>query len=168
MMQSASSKWTSTGANNPCNSDSRGIGRRSTDGAIDSSYVTTQPCTFFNPATWNISVHLSWTNNFNDANVNKYPVLMATSNEGVSNMFLYSDIAAMETSAAPFQGRIWRFAQTWNDQTQNQCGLIGYASPSISRSGRFAIFPSNWRGQTGSNGVCTNGNRTDVFLLELT
>ncbi len=167
MMQSASPRWTSTGANGPCNSDSRGIARRGTDGSIDSSYATLGPCSFFDPSTWNISVHLSWTNNANDSNVNRYPVVMATTNEGVNNMFLWQDIAAMQTDAAMNQGKIWRFAQHWNDPYGSQCGFLSYSSPSVSRSGRYVLFPSNWRGKTGGNGVCTNGQRTDLFVFEL-
>ncbi len=167
MMQSSSPKWTSTGANGPCNSDSRGVGKRRTDSQIDSSYYNTQPCSIFNPATWNISVHLSWTNNTNDANVNNYPVLEVTTNEGVSNSFLWQDVAAVQTSAGIYQNTTWRFAQHWNDQYSQQCGFLMYASPAISRSGRFALFPSDWRGQTGSNGACTNGKRTDLFVFEL-
>jgi hypothetical protein len=167
MAQSAGAKWTPAGPNGPCNSDSRGVLKRSTDAAIDSSVMLTEPCTFFNPATWNISVHLSWLNNVNDANANNYPVFLATTNEGVSNSFLWSDIAAMEMSAPLNQGRMWRFAQHWNDQYTTQCNFITYSSPAISRDGKWAIFPSDWRGQTGSNGVCTNGKRTDLFLFEL-
>jgi hypothetical protein len=167
MTQSLSPKWTSTSNNSACNSDSRGVGLRNTDATIDSSFELTQPCSFFNQATWNVNVHLSWMNNANDANVNKYPVLLATTNEGVSNSFLWSDIAAQETSAGPYKGRLWRFAQTWNDQTSTQCGFLIYASPAVSRDGRFALFPSDWRGQTGSGGVCANGKRTDLFVFEM-
>jgi hypothetical protein len=167
MIESTSPKWTGTSNNSPCNSDSRGLGHRSTDAAIDSSFYITEPCSFFNSATWNINVHVSWMNNRNDGNVNKYPILLATSNEGVSNTLLWSDIAAMETGAAAYQGRLWRFAQTWNDQTSTQCSYLIYSSPAMSRNGKWALYPSDWRGQTGSNGVCTNGRRTDVFLFEL-
>jgi hypothetical protein len=167
MMQSVSPKWTATGASGPCNSDSRGVARRNTDATIDSSYSLTGPCSFFSQATWNVNVHLSWTNNVNDANANQYPVLLATTNEGVPNSFLWSDVAAMETTVPQYQGRLWRFAQTWNSQTSTQCGFLLYSSPSISRDGKWALFPSNWRGQTGSNGVCTNGQRTDLFVFEL-
>ena len=45
MVQSVSPRWTATGANGPCNSDSRGIGRRRTDGSIDSSYLRQPPAT---------------------------------------------------------------------------------------------------------------------------
>jgi hypothetical protein len=118
-------------------------------------------------ATWNVSVHLSWANNADGANANKYPVLMATTNEGVSNSFMWSDMVAMETAAPAYQGRLWRFAQTWNDKTSTQCGFLAYASPAISPNGKWAIFPSDWRGQTGSNGVCTDSRRTDLFIFEL-
>jgi len=167
MMQSDSPKWTPYGANSACNSDSRGIIHRSTDLATDSSLYQTGPCALYAPATSNVSVHLSWANNADGANVNRYPVLMATTNEGVSNWFMWSDIAAMETAAPAYQGRLWRFAQTWNDKTSTQCGFLGYASPSISPNGKWAIFPSDWRGQTGSNGVCMNKRRTDLFIFEL-
>jgi hypothetical protein len=167
MMQSVGPNWTPAGPHGPCNSDSRGIIRRNTDATIDSSLYATAPCLFFNQATWNVNVHLSWTNNANDSNANNYPVLVATQNEGVPNSFLWSDIAAMETSVQPYQGRMWRFAQTWNDQTSNQCSFLEYSSASISRDGKWAVYPSNWRGQTGSNGVCANGKRTDLFVFEL-
>jgi hypothetical protein len=166
MMQSASPKWNAAGANGPCNSDARGIARRRTDAAIDSSFASMAPCRFFSPATWNIGVHLSWTNNLNDANANNYPIIMATSDEGVSNSFLWGEIAAMETGAAAYQARLWRFAQTWNDRATDQCGFLSYASPSVSRDGKWALFLSDWRGQTGT-GVCTNKRRTDMFLFEL-
>lgn len=168
MMQSTSAKWTGTnGPNGPCNSDSRGVAKRTTDSATDSSLIITEPCLFFNPATWSVSVHLSWTNNSNSANANNPPVMMATSNEGVSNSFLWSDIAGVESATPQFQGRLWRFAQHWNDKATAQCGFMSYSSPSISRDGRYALYPSDWRGQTGSNGNCTNKRRTDVFVFEL-
>ncbi len=168
MMQSSSPKWTPTGANGPCNSDSRGIGHRPTGPAIDAYYYNTQPCSDFSPSTWNISVHLSWTNNYNDAHVNNYPVLLATTDEGGGGgMFLSGDIAAVETSAPAYQARTWRFARHWNDPYTQQCGFMMYSSPAISRSGKFALFPSDWQGQTGTGGVCTSGKRTDVFLFEL-
>jgi hypothetical protein len=166
MVQSSSPKWTSTGANGPCNSDSRGIGRRRTDGAIDSSYISTAPCRFFSPATWNVSVHLSWTNNQSGANANNYPIVMATANEGVSNSFMWGELAAMEMGTAAYQARLWRFAQTWNDRSTDQCGFLAYASPSVSRDGKWALFLSDWRGQTGT-GTCTNKRRTDMFVFEL-
>ncbi|HVX65081.1 MAG TPA: hypothetical protein VHA11_00690 [Bryobacteraceae bacterium] len=166
MVQSASPKWTSAGAVGPCNSDSRGIGRRRTDGAIDSSYVSSAPCRFFSPATWNVSVHLSWTNNRNDTNVNKYPIVLATSNEGVTNSFMWNEIAAMEMGTDPYKARLWRFAQTWNDRSNEQCGFLAYASPSVSRDGKWALFLSDWKGQTGT-GACRNGRRTDIFVFEL-
>jgi hypothetical protein len=167
MMQSSSPRWTATGADGPCNSDSRGIAHRNTDITADSSLYQTGPCAFYRPSTWNISVHLSWLNNAAGANANRYPVLMATTDEGVPNMFMSGDIAAMETSAPPYQGRYWRFAQTWNDRTSTQCGFLAYSSPSVSPDGKWAVFPSDWRGQTGSNGVCTNKRRTDLFIFEL-
>ena len=167
MMQSATPKWTATGADSPCNSDSRGIGRRMTDATVDSSYTTLSPCAFFNPATWAVNVHLSWANNANDANVNRYPVLLATISGSGSRTFLGNEIAAMETSVPANQGRLWRFAQTWNDGTGEQCAFLEYSSPAISPDGRWAIYPSNWRGQTGDDGVCKHGARTDVFVFEL-
>jgi hypothetical protein len=167
MMQSASPKWTPAGNEGPCNSDSRGIARRNTDSTVDSSYALTGPCSFFNPATWAVNVHLSWTNNRDDDRVNQYPVLLSTISGAGSGLFLANDIAAMETSAPAYQGRLWRFAQTWNDPVKSQCGFLEYSSPSISPDGRWAIFPSDWRGQTGSGGVCAQGNRTDVFVFEL-
>jgi hypothetical protein len=167
MAQSVSPKWTSTGTNGACNFDSRGVAKRNTDSLIDSSFAEMGSCNFYTPSTYNINVHLSWANNKNDANANNYPVLVATTNEGISNSFLWSDIAAMEMSQSQYQGRMWRFAQTWNDQTSKQCGFLLYSSPAISRDGKWALFPSNWRGQTGSNGVCTNGKRTDLFVFEL-
>ena len=113
-----------------------------------------------------MSVHLSWTNNHNDSYSNKYPVIIGSTNEGVSNSFLWGDIAAMETGAPIRQGKLWRFAQTWNDRAIAQCGFVSYASPSVSRDGKWALFLSDWRGQTGS-GICTNGRRTDMFVFEL-
>lgn len=167
MAQSASTRWTRTGADGACSSDGRGVLRRNTDAEADSSIVQTVPCKSFSPATWSIGVHLSWLNNLNDENANNYPVLLATTNSGVANSFLWSDIAAIEIGAQAYQGRLWRFAQTWNDQISTQCSFLGYSSPSISRDGKWALFPSNWRGQTGSNGICANGKRTDLFLFEL-
>jgi len=167
MIQSTTPRWTAFGADSPCNSDSRGLVRRNTDATVDSSVSQTGSCGFYNPATWSINVHLSWLNNVNNLNANKFPVLVATTNEGVPNMFLSSDIAAMETAAPPYQGRMWRFAQTWNTPTADQCAFLLYTSPSISPDGRWAVFPSNWQGQTGSNGVCNNGQRTDLFVFEL-
>ncbi len=166
MMQSASPRWTSTGADGPCNSDSRGVGRRRTDSGVDTSYASLAPCRFFDPATWNVSVHLSWTNNANDANANKYPVIMGTTNEGVPDSFLWGEIAAMETGTSPYQARLWRFAQTWNDRAPEQCDFVSYSSPSVSRDGKWALFVSDWRGKTGK-GVCTKGKRTDMFIFEL-
>ncbi|HEX8986294.1 MAG TPA: hypothetical protein VF767_12695, partial [Bryobacteraceae bacterium] len=166
MVQSASPKWTATSANGPCNSDSRGIGRRNTDSTIDSSFVPVAPCGLFVKNTWNISVHLSWTNNRDDENRNKYPVILGTTNEGVSNSFLWSDIAAMETSTAAYGARMWRFAQTWNDPYTSQCGFLSYSSPAVSRNGKWVLFPSDWRGLTGT-GICTNNRRTDLFVFEL-
>jgi hypothetical protein len=167
LMQSTTPKWTSAGANGPCNSDARAVARRSTDETVDSSYTITAPCSFFEPATWAVEVHLSWANNRDDSHANQYPVLLATLNTGSTPFFLANEIAAMETAAPPYRGRLWRFAQTWNDPAPSQCGFLDYSSPAISPDGRWALFPSNWRGQTGTGGVCTNGNRTDVFLFEL-
>jgi hypothetical protein len=167
MMQSVSPKWTATGAEGPCNSDSRGIARRNTDGTIDSSYIPTGPCAFFKSATWAVNVHLSWTNNRSGETANRYPVLLSTISGAGGGLFLANDIAAMETTAPAYKGRLWRFAQTWNDPVKDQCGFLEYSSPSISPDGRWALFPSNWRGQTGSKGVCAKGNRTDVFVFEL-
>ena len=166
MMQSTTPKWNSMGNHGPCNSDSRGIARRASGPDIDSSFAIAGPCSFFEPATWAVNVHISWTNNRAGPRVNQYPVLMATiSNRG--NAFLANEIAAMETSAAPYRGRLWRFAQTWNLPTRSQCVFLEYSSPSISPDGRWAVFPSDWQGQTGDGGVCANGNRTDVFVFEL-
>jgi hypothetical protein len=73
----------------------------------------------------------------------------------------------METSAPASRGRLWRFAQTWNDPPQAQCSFLDYSSPSISPDGRWALFPSDWRGQAGTDGTCSNRRRTDVFIFEL-
>ncbi|MGE5645746.1 MAG: hypothetical protein ACM336_08135 [Acidobacteriota bacterium] len=168
LMQSASAKWTAGGIEaGSCASDSRGIARRNTDKTVDSSYVQTAPCSFFARPTWDVSVHLSWTNNHAGPRANAVPVLLATTSSAGSGCFLANDIAAMETSTPRGQGRLWRFAQTWNDPVKSQCAFLQYSSPAISPDGRWALFPSNWRGQTGSGGVCTGGNRTDVFLFEL-
>jgi len=166
MMQSTTPKWNPVGNRGPCNSDSRAVARRSTGPEIDSSFAITGPCSFFKPPTWAVNVHLSWSNNRAGARVNQYPVLIGTiSNRG--NTYLANEIAAMETTAPPYQGRLWRFAQTWNHPTRAQCGFLEYTSPSISPDGRWAVFPSDWQGQTGDGGVCANGNRTDVFVFEL-
>jgi hypothetical protein len=167
MLQSSSPKWDSTGNNSPCNSDSRGVSRRFSGETIDSSYTPTAPCSFFVPATWAVNVHLSWANNRGDSRANQYPVLLSTLSNGNSKGFLSNEIAAMETAAPPYRGRLWRFAQTWNDPARSQCSFLEYSSPAISPDGRWALFPSNWRGQAGTGGVCTQGNRTDVFLFEL-
>ncbi len=167
MMQSGSPRWSSTGADSPCNSDSRGVLRRNTDQTVDSSVLQTGACSFYNPATWDVNVHLSWDNNLAGPLANTYPVLMATTTSVASKPFLFGEIAAVETTAAPYQGRLWRFAQTWNDPVPSQCGFLEYSSPSISPDGKWAIFPSDWNGQTGSNGVCTNNKRTDLFVFEL-
>ena len=167
MVQSTSPKWNSSGAAGPCNSDSRGIVRRSTDDAADSNVTVTAPCSFFQPSTWAVNVHLSWVNNRGGPHANEYPVLLGTIKSGRSPLFLGNEIAAMETSAPPHRGRLWRFAQTWNDPSKAQCGFLDYSSPSISPDGRWALFPSNWQGQTGSDGVCARGNRTDLFVFEL-
>ncbi len=167
MIQSSTPKWTPKGADSPCNSDSRGLGRRSTGAEVDTSYTNLAPCSFFVPGAWDVNVHLSWINNLPGPRANEYPVLVATISSKPGGGFLANEIAAMETTAPPYRGRLWRFAQTWNDPTRSQCSFLEYASPSVSPDGRWAIFPSNWRGQTGPGGVCTGGNRTDVFVFEL-
>ncbi len=167
MAQSVTPRWTPTGADGPCNSDSRGIARRPTGADADSGFTILGPCAFFQPPTWAVNVHLSWLNNRAGERANQYPVLLATITGTRATVFLGNEIAAMEIAAPPYRGRIWRFAQTWNDPTRSQCGFLEYSSPSISPDGKWALYPSNWQGQTGPGGVCTGGNRTDVFLFEL-
>jgi hypothetical protein len=119
-------------------------------------------CSFYN-GTWSVNVHLSWAPGPDNA----APVLAAFENEGVApGSFLSGEIAAMETTAPAYQGRLWRFGQTWNETPAAQCSFLEYASPSVSGDGRYILFASDWRGNTGS-GVCTNGRRTDTFILEL-
>lgn len=164
MMQSTSPKWTPKDNNGPCNSDSRGVARRRTDADIDSSLAILQPCRAFDPATWDVNVHLTWANN---APGNSAPVVIATVSGHAGAGMLWNEIAAAETTAAPYSGRLWRFAQTWNDPVSSQCRFLDYSSPSVSPNGRWVLFPSNWRGQTGKDGVCAGGGRTDVFVFEL-
>ena len=52
MIQSTTPRWTPSGADSPCNSDSRGLVRRNTDATVDSSVFQTGSCGFYNPATW--------------------------------------------------------------------------------------------------------------------
>ncbi len=164
LIQSASPKWNAAGASGPCESDSRGIARRRAGLGIDTSFAQLLPCAAFRNPTWGVNVHLTWTNNTGD---NTAPVVLSTVSSGTGAGLLWNEIAAVQTDCDPYKAAVWRFAQTWNDPVLKQCGFLEYSSPSVSRDGRWALFPSNWRGQTGSKGVCAAGARTDVFLFEL-
>jgi hypothetical protein len=155
MAQSSSARWTATGANG-CASDSRGLAVRPTDSMTDAEYRLIQPCSFFASPSWAANIHLSWLNNRGD---NQAPVIAsAIGGPGV----LGSELAAIETTAAKGQGRLWRFARHWSSPV---CSFLDYASPQVSPDGRWAIFPSDWQGATGT-GVC-GGRRPDVFVFEL-
>lgn len=164
ILQSASPKWTATGAQGPCNSDSRGILRRETSSAIDLGSVELLPCSFFQKPTWAVSVHLAWpTNVANDA-----PVILSASNEGATPQgFMTGELDAVETIGIAYGARLWRFAQLWNEPPNQGCGFLAYSSPSVSPNGRWAVYPSTFMGATGAGGPCTNGRRTDVFVWEL-
>lgn len=169
MIQSSSPTWSKLGAyqKDACTYDSRGIAKRNTDDTADSSFEILQPCLSFLPTKINLQIHLSWLNNFNDSNVNNYPVIGAGFDEGAGNGFMTNEIFAVGTDASVHQNKIWRIAQTWNDPKSKNCGFLDYSSPSVSRDGKFVVFPSDWKGQTGTNGTCAGGKRTDVFVFSL-
>jgi hypothetical protein len=159
MMQSTSPNWSPKGNQGPCKPDSRGVARRKTDGAADSSFEILGPCSFYS-GSYAANIHLSWMNN---RGANLEPVILSA----LGGVGLLTDgIDAMEVTMPVLKNRVWRFARTWNDQTKTQCSLLEYASPSVSPDGKWAVYPSDWRGQTGI-GTCTNRRRTDVFVFEL-
>ncbi len=167
MVHAASPQWTPDGFNQagacPIDDD-RGFVMRTAGLTVDSS-IRSLYCPP-GPSAWTVGTHLSWQNNRDDEYRNMYPVVGASFRHTNSNKFLFNDIFAIETTKAAKQARIWRFAQTWNDVKTANCDFLAWTSPTVSRSGRFVAFPSNWMGQTGS-GACTNGKRTDVFVFEL-
>jgi hypothetical protein len=124
--------------------------------------------------------HMSWFNNKNDANANRYPfvtqfnyggpVLTGAAYEWELLMVdpgpALSALNAVTYRTAP-PSTVWRIAHTFNDSQANQCSSMGYVSANISRDGKYVAFSSDWFGQTGIGG-CTNNRRTDVFIVDAT
>jgi hypothetical protein len=124
------------------------------------------------------SVHQSWLNNYGDSYQNQYPIFANTAElTSLSGVYLMNEIFAVSTQQGyanlqagiyrtSSNATIWRFAHTYNDPTNNQCGGIVYDTVSVSADGKYAAFTSDWMGQTGT-GPCTNNRRTDLFLVKL-
>ncbi len=127
-------------------------------------------------------MHFSWNNDAQDSNSNSYPVMIMPWPEGGANSGqVYEwEIDMVQMSVAngtlkaggPYgQGAataptIWRIAHTYNDSPNAQCNLV-YVSPNISQDGKYGMFYSDWMGQTGNTGICTNNRRTDLFIVQL-
>jgi hypothetical protein len=163
----ASAQWTADGfmqAGACPSDDDRGIVTRTAGIEIDSSLgqLSCPP----RPAVYGLGTHFSWQNNRDDENRNAYPLVGVSLRNANGNAYLFNDIFAVQVSQAAKSNKVWRFAQTWNDQKAANCDFLGWTSPTVSRSGKYLAFPSNWMGQTGT-GSCTYGKRVDVFVFEL-
>jgi hypothetical protein len=125
--------------------------------------------------------HLSWLNNKNDSNVNKYPFIVMGEKDAspLNHVWPEWELLAVETgpattllNAATYggsaTGTIWRLGHTFNDPTNNQCTQMGSQSENVSWSGKYIAYPSDYGGGTGLNGGCTNGHRLDIFVLDAT
>lgn len=125
--------------------------------------------------------HFAWLNNFPDSSSNSYPILnlFTTASANAGDVYEWElimiDMAAANAAlkaGGPYQvwpsssPTVWRIAHTYNDPFNNQCPAQAYQSPNISQDGKYALFTSDWLGQTGV-GTCANARRTDVFLVQM-
>jgi hypothetical protein len=109
----------------------------------------------------NLSTHLSWANNFNDANVNFYPVLADLTNltaGGAGNCLGCGELLAFQSRRTPQSAVIYRFGQTWKTGSQ---GDYVMRSSQISTDGKWGLFASDWRNTAGAPG------HRDFFIMEL-
>jgi hypothetical protein len=139
-------------------------------------------CSIVIPDANNFDAHVSWLNNKNDGNVNKYPVIVlpfpSASSDTNHNYYMEWDIDAIDTApalkawnASRFltgpTATVWRIAHTFNDPWAAQCSAAAYLSPNVSQDGRYIVFHSDWKGGTGK-GTCTNSRRLDMFIADAT
>jgi hypothetical protein len=135
--------------------DSRAVALRPSDSMLDLEFSQIQAHSFFTNPGWSTAVHLTWANNRD----NQQPVIAAAvGGTGVMG----NELVALETTQPEHMGRVWRIGQHWSTTA---CSFFVYVSPQVDPSGRFALWPSDWQGQTGT-GTC-NGRRPDVFVFEL-
>lgn len=107
------------------------------------------------------STHFSWANNFNDANADKYPVLADNWNPnsgGATNCIGCGELMGFQSVTTQTSATIYRFGQTWKTP-----GLGDYIARSsqISYDGKWALFGSDWKGNTGLSG------HRDIFVMQL-
>lgn len=116
------------------------------------------------------SVHVSWLQNKNDANVNTYPLLVDFQDTGLGkHCFLCNEIAAMQVQSTPLSSKVWRFGRHYDS---NACSNMQFTSAQIDPSGHYVMFTSDWMGQTGNltTDSCQSGetsHRQDIFVMEL-
>ncbi len=117
------------------------------------------------------AVHLSWQNDPQGVSANKTPVLVLAYNEGRGYQCLHcNEIAALSPAVVRGTATSTRFGQTWTTASNGSpagCPNYDTASAQISRTGRFALFASDWLGLTGTGGTCAGGRRQDFFIMEL-
>ncbi len=163
-----SAYWTAPGVGSACNSDIRGAATRLSNN-LDASFVQLAPCPP-SPNTWNPEYHMSWHNNRNDGYVNQYPIVVASApyDGSLVGQYLTGEIYAVQPPTRNYQGRVWRFGQTWQTNTTASCSSYSWNSPNVSQDGRFLLFMSDWQGKTGGTGsYCNSGYRPDLFVWQL-
>jgi hypothetical protein len=109
----------------------------------------------------NLSTHLSWANDYPDANANFYPVLADLTNlsaGGPGNCLGCGELAAFQSRKTPQSAVMFRFGQTWKTGSQ---GDYVMRSSQVSADGKWALFGSDWRNTAGAPG------HRDMFLMEL-
>lgn len=129
---------------------------------------------------WDSNVHVSWQNN-DPSKPNSAPVIGLAFGDGQSDQYISGEVFGYGMGAGEKQGSIYRFGQTWATPkgVAGTCSqALDYASAQVSNDGKWALFYSDWRGQTGHNGRSEGGDfpcgsddqgrhRMDAFVMEL-
>jgi hypothetical protein len=127
------------------------------------------------------NIHVTWQNNNDPTRPNGVPVIGLAFPDNPNPQYLSGEIFAYGTGAAAKENKVYRFGQTWATPAgaPGTCApALDYASAQVSNDGKWALFYSDWQGQTGHNGRSEGGDfpcgsdangrhRMDAFIMEL-
>ena len=149
--------------NQGCANDSRGLTYRTFLGDFSAgAYISGCYSGSNNPST-----HVSWANNSGTAK-NQAPVFLHQWNSGTGVQCIgCNELDAVASTSTQGSAQVWRFGQTWASVGSNGCGDAIARSSTISPNGKYALFASDWLGNTGGSGPCPGGRRRDIFIMEL-